>query len=144
MSDTKSSDRNGDPVDNVNDGYHFETEGQMKQSLLHHLEAIQSDGSFAAQKIVEEINPGLEVEGLGTFGMPLSESEIRRLIQASHQAPFGKGAATMVDTTVRNTWEINASQLRLTHPKWPSLQQSTLAHMCNALGVSTGADYVDA
>ena len=76
--------------------------------------------------------------------MPLSDAEARRIIQHSRQAPFGKGEETIVDTSVRRTWEIDASKLRLNHPKWPAKQKEILEQACTALGISRGAEYVEA
>jgi len=59
-------------------------------------------GSFATSGSISDApNPGLYVEGLGTVGLPLSKPDACELSKISHQAPFGKGGETIVDTTVR-------------------------------------------
>lgn len=76
--------------------------------------------------------------------MPLSDAEVHRMIQHSRQTPFGKGEQTIVDTSVRRTWEIDAAKLRFRHPKWPARQNQILEQACNMLGISKGAEYVEA
>ncbi|KAF2173682.1 hypothetical protein M409DRAFT_48622 [Zasmidium cellare ATCC 36951] len=109
------------------------------------LDAVDCAGSFSVyvpSKI--QVNPGLEVEGLGRFGTPLYDRDIQLLKQKTRQAPFGKGEETIVDTAVRNTWEIDASQLRLTHPDWKRQEQSILETICTNLGVNGGSGNVHA
>lgn len=42
-----------------------------------------------------------------TIGLPLSKVDAQKIIDASHQAPFGRGTETLVDKAVRNTWELS-------------------------------------
>ena len=76
--------------------------------------------------------------------MPLSEAEVRRIINSSRQAPFGKGTETVVDTTVRNTWEVDASKINLSHPTWHAKQHEILQKTCETLGVVRGSENVHA
>ena len=63
-------------------------------------------------------------------GSPISalravlEREAVKLTKAYHQAPFGKGGKTIVDTDMKNTWELSADQFELQNPAW----QITLEH----------------
>lgn len=106
--------------------------------------SITGPGSFAGHCELEDVNPGLFIEGLGAFGVPLSVPEIHRIIQQSHQAPFGKGEETLVDTNVRKTWEVDGSKLSLRHPRWQAKEREILESACAALGVPRGAAFVDA
>lgn len=108
------------------------------------LDDIESEGSFYAKGVSESANPGLEIEGLGSIGMPVSPHDAQRLIQHSRQAPFGKGTETFVDTSVRNTWEIDAACVVFCHPKWSGFQQSALDEVCHQLGVPDGSQNVRA
>lgn len=120
----------------------FESADEVKAALESSLQAIDAQGSFAAIGALEEANPGLEIETLGRFGVPLSQSEISRIIGESRQAPFGKGSDTIVDTTVRRTWEIDANRIKLGHPKWQSQENAILSDVCSQLGIPRGSEYV--
>lgn len=65
-------------------------------------------------------NPGLHIDGLGLIGLPLNEREAQLIISRSAQAPFGKGSETVVDTKVRDTWEIDPANISFTNPRWNS------------------------
>ena len=97
-----------------------ETYFDAKTAIGESLELIdeESKTSFYAQGNIGDINPGLCIEGVGSIGLPISEHDVQRLISTSHQAPFGKGRETFVDTSVRKTWEIDSDRMRLNHPKW--------------------------
>lgn len=108
---------------------------RLSNTVRSLLDSIDSEGSFFAKGVREDVNPGLHVEGVGGIGMPISSHDAQRLIQVSRQAPFGKGAETLVDTSVRNTWEIDAAQIRCQHPKWSTIEQRILEDVSQKLGL---------
>ncbi|KAI9148884.1 hypothetical protein HJFPF1_10927 [Paramyrothecium foliicola] len=108
----------------------------LKDDLLADLEAITTPGSFAAFQALDEVPPaGLHIEDIGDVDMPLSEEVARQIIAQSRQAPFGKGSETIVDTSVRNTWELDASQFQFKNPAWPAFIQKLTATVALELGV---------
>ena len=62
--------------------------------------------------------PGLHIEGVGQIPLPLNQDIAEKLKKVSHQAPHGRGMETLIDTSVRNTLQINADQVTLTNPSW--------------------------
>lgn len=92
---------------------------EIRNQLMGCLDGVGPDGTFAYQKIITEYpNPGLEFENVGTVGLPMSSRDIEAVKQASHQAPFGKGSETIVDKSVRKTWQIDASKVKINNPRW--------------------------
>lgn len=88
----------------------------VKQELEGGLEAINTRDDFNIS-VVGKADPDIFVQDVGPIGLPLSESQAKALIAKAHQAPFGKGSSTIVDTSVRNTWEINPDQFQLRSPQ---------------------------
>lgn len=74
----------------------------------------------------------------------MSLTEVQRIIDESRQAPFGNGAETFVDTSVRNTWEIDASRIKLQHVAWFSHQQDILLEVCEGLEIPGVSEHVEA
>ncbi|KAK4221464.1 hypothetical protein QBC38DRAFT_126489, partial [Podospora fimiseda] len=68
---------------------------------------------------------GLVVDGIGEIKTPLTDEQVRQLIARSCQEPFGRGSETVVDTTIRNTWEIDASQFSFQEPNWLDNRETT-------------------
>ncbi|KAM0435128.1 hypothetical protein ACHAPT_003217 [Fusarium lateritium] len=110
--------------------------GDTKDELRQALKSIRTPGTFASSAAVTSLSPGLFVHGVGEIAMPLSEFQACQLIAKARQAPFGKGSDTIVDTTVRNTWELDPSQFKLRHTKWPAQVKGLCDHVAKSLGIN--------
>jgi hypothetical protein len=95
-------------------------------------------GSFYYGAMAPEApNPCLNIDGLGPVGLPLSPRDAKALIECSTQAPFGHGERTVVDTEVRDTWEIEPTRIKFDNPAWTRfLQTSVVNKVWQALGVA--------
>ncbi|TFK46617.1 hypothetical protein OE88DRAFT_876433 [Heliocybe sulcata] len=94
------------------------------------------DGSFYVSKPAPEApNPALNLGNLGPIGLPLSEREARVIAASCIQAPFGKGERTVVDKSVRDTWEMDASQVRFDNPAWHTYMDTVTREVCKTLGI---------
>src|ERR1700735_5417723 len=85
--------------------------------------ALQGDfdfkGNFAfATPLPQAPNPGLHIEGLGLIGLPLSERDAKLVIGIAAQAPFGRGERTVIDTEVRDTFEVEPARVTFQNPTW--------------------------
>ena len=97
----------------------------------------RSTGTFATSGILHNApNPGLFVHGLGIVGLPLTKGDAFELSKASHQAPFGQGSKTIVDTSIRNTLELDATAIELRNRAWHTYMQTILKTVASELGVS--------
>ena len=63
------------------------------------------------EKIKSTPNPLLTLTGLGTIGLPLSAREAAVVKANCKRAPFGMGERTVVNKAVRDTWEMDASEV---------------------------------
>ena len=107
----------------------------MDEHLLEALAGIDRPGDVFAAGDRAPAMPGLEIEGLGTVGLPLSKAQARALIRRCRQAPYGKGTQTLVDTDVRRVWEMDPAHFELTNPKWEALIESILGEVKQHLGL---------
>ena len=95
----------------------FPTEDRMFHDPIYSaVSSIKAVGSFAAFGSIsygERVNAtcSLTVEGVGPIELPPTVSDVAALVQSSQLAPYGHGNQTLVDTNVRNTWEIDASRV---------------------------------
>lgn len=112
--------------------------GRFKEDLLDAITDIQSVGTFASSVPIGRIGPlPISVNGVGEIALPLGESQARQIIAQAHQAPYGKGSDTIVDTAVRNTWELDPSQFDIGSPGWAGLVQQLCQHVAASLGINT-------
>lgn len=107
----------------------------VKVGLLDALDSIQSSGKFAAfEQLDSFVDPEIFVPSIGSIPLPLQEETARSLIQTCHQAPFGKGEETIYDTSVRNTWELDANQFELRNPAWAKYSKQITRSALKELG----------
>ena len=92
---------------------------------------------YYAANITDMPNPCLIIDDWGPVGLPLSPQDAKSIIQRSSRAPFGHGKCTVVDTEVRDTWEIEPTRVRFGNPMWAEyVQTSMVPAVCHALGIT--------
>jgi predicted 2-oxoglutarate/Fe(II)-dependent dioxygenase YbiX len=65
---------------------------------------VKSASSVEMTAPMDDLN--LQVEGIGRVRFPLTPAKARKLIELGQPARFGRGAETLTDPDVRDTWEI--------------------------------------
>jgi hypothetical protein len=107
----------------------------VRARLLKTLGAVNRSGKFCTSGNWQMVMPGLEVAGLGPIGLPLTKSQAGELRKRCHQAPYGKGTETVVDTKVRRVWELDPSRFQLENDDWVLLLACIVAEVKEALGL---------
>lgn len=112
----------------------------LRAYLEECLTNIQSNGSFAMFESSNNApNPCIHLRGAGVIGLPLSDRDAKAIVEASHEAPFGKGEKTIVDTKVRRTWEISPAEFQLRNPAWNTFIKSIVAKVSAGLGIDAAS-----
>jgi len=83
--------------------------------------------------------PGLLVEGVGHVPLPLTSLFAKKLVAVTDQAPYGHGMETVADKSVRNTWQIEPSRVRLENAAWNDALDSLVSRAVHALGVNSSS-----
>lgn len=81
----------------------------------------------------------LSVDGLGAVPLPIRAPQAKKLIAVARPAHFGKGEETVLDTDVRDTWEVPAERVHLGGPSWDAELADALERMGETLGLPHGA-----
>jgi hypothetical protein len=81
-------------------------------------------------------DPGIELAGVGPVSVPLRRGMKRSLIHLCRIAPYGKGTETLVDTNVRNTFELDPTKFRLSDA-WNAAVASATSTIAQQLGLPT-------
>ncbi|KAJ6479333.1 hypothetical protein C8R47DRAFT_983607 [Mycena vitilis] len=116
-----------------------EVDGDLREDLEAALSAdFAFTGKYAHSSVLEGVPvPGLTVDGMGIVGLPLNPRDVDILRSHAKQAPFGHGDKSVIDTTVRNTWEVAADAVKFTNPTWTKFVADTVVkEVVQALGVS--------
>ncbi|PBK72531.1 hypothetical protein ARMSODRAFT_882642 [Armillaria solidipes] len=93
-------------------------------------------GSYAYSGLLPQApNPCLSIEGIGPIGLPLSPRDARLIIECASQAPYGHNEQTIVNTEVRDTWEIDQGSIKFENPVWDTfLKQTVVPTVSQSLG----------
>jgi predicted 2-oxoglutarate/Fe(II)-dependent dioxygenase YbiX len=110
-------------------------------SIAHELPAllstVRTPGDFYTAGAIELALPLLTVQGVGAVALPLLPVQAKELIAVADRAPYGRGAQTLVDTSVRRTWQIGAERVRTEGASWERTLQSIVERATEGLGVTT-------
>jgi predicted 2-oxoglutarate/Fe(II)-dependent dioxygenase YbiX len=114
---------------------------ELTLSIAHELAAVLSTvrtpGDFCTAGTIELSLPLLTVQGVGPIALPLLPLQAEQLIAVADRAPYGRGAQTLVDTSVRRTWQIGAERVRIKGAAWARTLQSIVERAAEGLGVTT-------
>lgn len=114
------------------------TNESLRRGLDECLSNMKADGSFALFESLDNTpNPGLHLKNGGLVGLPLSDRDAQAIVASSHEAPFGKGEETLVDTSVRKTWEISPGDFELKNAAWQPFLLGFIKKVSAGLGVDT-------
>ena len=100
------------------------------------LRKVERPGDFYAAGTAAIFPPQLGVEGVGVIALPLLDVQAEQLIAAAERAPYGRGSETVHDETVRRTWQIDASRVRIGGRHWQESLNAIAANAAAGLGVA--------
>ncbi|KAJ1714668.1 hypothetical protein NYO67_3155 [Aspergillus flavus] len=90
------------------------------------------------------VNPGLYIPDVGNIGLPISTEHAKAIIQSCHPSPYGKGTETLVDESVRKSWQLDASQFALQNPRWQLQVELFVDKAVTGLGLTANGREVKA
>ena len=104
-------------------------------SIVNTLDSVTRLGSFASGGPLLLPLPVLKFNKVESIArLPVSERKAKEIKAVCSQAPYGLGQETIVDTTVRNTWQLDPSQFTIMNPQWDSHMEKLAAVVKDELG----------
>lgn len=105
---------------------------------LKPLEAVMSGvkqpGDFFVCGAMEMPMPRVEVDGAGTLSFPVPDAQIAALVRLAQRAPYGRGEETIVDTSIRNVWQIAPGKVNIAGKSWAANFENILSKVKAGLG----------
>ena len=87
--------------------------------------------------------PQITVSGIGRLGFPMLDVVINALTSKATKAPYGHLDQTLTDIKVRDTWQIDATDVTIGGGEvWKSYFQETVRNHCFQLGISNKKDSI--
>ena len=117
-----------------------ESASQYIDNVVECLQSVENPGDFACGGSIFLPLPALRVHGVDELvGLPISTSQAKAIIEQCSQAPYGRGEETIVDTAVRNTWQLNPSKFTILNPEWEQRLDALLSQVKEELGCASTA-----
>ena len=91
--------------------------GSVRRHAGSILASVNSAG-MPSSNLVQRLpaQPGLVVDGLGPISLPLTDAQAEQLVSVCELAPHGRGTRTILDTSVRHTFQLAPGRMRFTNP----------------------------
>lgn len=105
-----------------------------QRAIQKALESVDRPGDFCVHSRLVSPMPRLRVEHVGTVAFPVLEAQIRALIGVAERAPYGKGPETVLDTSVRDCWQIDSSAFDLGGQGWADSFEQIMRDVADGLG----------
>jgi hypothetical protein len=108
-----------------------------RERLAKLLDDAEEPGAFSAQILAPADALQVEVDGVGVVQTPVRAPLAKKLIAVARPAKFGRGAQTLTDASVRDTWEIMPDLVTLDGPAWEATLGAVLDGVRDELGLPT-------
>jgi predicted 2-oxoglutarate/Fe(II)-dependent dioxygenase YbiX len=100
------------------------------------LAGVERAGDFFVQGALDAPIPRVEIDGVGMLSFPVPPSQIEAVIKRAHRAPYGRGTHTIVDTSVRNAWQLDSADVRIGGKAWEKTFHQIMSAVTAGLGCS--------
>jgi predicted 2-oxoglutarate/Fe(II)-dependent dioxygenase YbiX len=104
--------------------------------LENFINVNNDDSNYFATGQLKSAISSIAIEDIGTLPLPISDIVANAVIAKAKLAPFGKGMKTIVDTSVRNTWEIEPEKLSLDKKIWDANLKHVLKEIKTQMGIA--------
>ncbi len=111
--------------------------GIAREELADMLRGLRSGGSFATRRTAPVNDLTIEVRGLGPLRLPVTAAQAKELRLLAHPAKYGRGEQTILDRSVRDTWEVPRSRVKIDKRRWNNTLRPMLDTIRNDLGLPT-------
>lgn len=99
---------------------------------------VAAPGAFSARRTAPVDDLELDVRGVGRVVLPVSAEQANQLCRVGRPATYGLGDKTLLDTQVRNTWEIPLSRVKINQRRWAKTLVPALDRLRADLGLPPG------
>lgn len=115
----------------------MQDESVIHEELHDLLGGSAARGPFAAHWRAPAGDLALEIRGVGALRLPVPAATVRTLRSVARPARFGRGEETLLDRSVRDTWVIAKSRVKLGH-RWRKTMAPALERAHRELGLPAG------
>jgi 2OG-Fe(II) oxygenase superfamily len=111
-----------------------------RDRLAELLGVVEGQGASSARSTLPAESLHVEVRGVGTLGFPVSQAQARQLCAIARPARYGRGEHTLLDRSVRDTWEVPKSRVKIDKRRWHLALGPVLDGFRRDLGLPDGCE----
>jgi hypothetical protein len=100
------------------------------------LAGVKRAGDFFVQGSLDAPIPRADIDGVGVLSFPVPASQIEAVIKRAYRAPYGRGEHTIVDTSIRNAWQLDSADVRIGGKAWEKTFNQIMSTVIAGLGCS--------
>lgn len=108
--------------------------GDQHNKIERLLRKVNRPGEYVVHGSLVAPMPRVELASVGVVPLPVNESVAASLLEVAEQAPYGRGPDTLVDTSVRNCWQIDSEEVQVGGAGWKKTMASILNKIAAGLG----------
>ncbi|PKY07402.1 hypothetical protein P168DRAFT_315912 [Aspergillus campestris IBT 28561] len=125
-------------------GSRLDRRGDLKNAILQVLNPVEPRGPFLSVADGEPfVLPGLEVDGIGPIGLPVSPHEAQALISAGRPSAHVGTTKTIDEAHAPKRWELDGDKFTFANPAWEAHVKMQLSHALSKLGLNADAREVE-
>ena len=79
---------------------------------------VNRPGDYFATDLAIVPMPKIEVESVGALSFPVPDAQVRELLDAAEQSPFGLGTETIIDPKVRDCKQFEPDMVKISGKTW--------------------------
>jgi hypothetical protein len=98
------------------------------------LAGVKRAGDFFVRGSLDAPIRRVEIDGVGVLSFPVPASQLEAVIERAHRAPYGRGKRTLIDTSVRNAWRLDAADVRIGGKTWKMTFDQIMSTVVAGLG----------
>ncbi|MGV9415206.1 2OG-Fe(II) oxygenase [Nocardia sp. NPDC003693] len=99
------------------------------------LDSTRAPGSYATRRTAPATDLVIEVEGVGTLRWPVPPEQARLLCEVARPAHYGLRDRTLLDPSVRDTWQVPLDLVRIDETRWGGALEPLLESVRADLGL---------
>ncbi len=98
------------------------------------LSSVDRPGNFYTSDSLDVPLPNVQIEGIGTLSFPLPDEQAKKITRKAKRAPYGRGEETIVDTRVRNVWQVPPQKVKLGGKSWSTTMDKIVHRVAHGFG----------
>ncbi|GAM24042.1 hypothetical protein SAMD00019534_072170 [Acytostelium subglobosum LB1] len=106
------------------------------QPLQDALAKCDKGALFCVKGQSELAMPRIEVSDVGVLSFPVTQDQLKKMVERATRAPYGKGTETITDLNVRRVWQIQNADINISGEQFNVFFNAAIKHIKDTMGLA--------